>query len=205
MAISPETGQRLGREAIITKLKGLGKIRVTGVEINAHIERLKTESDRGVMILAATMVEDALVIALERRTIGVANSELRKQIYEYDGPLGSFSKRILFAQALAIIDKSYAQQMHTIREIRNVAAHAHVQIDFSVEEIRHALGSMLRPEQADDFETWPRPNVRNFYLQLCGYTADSLAGKLGSREGINGLYRAIKASDPSAFPSSFDK
>lgn len=64
MAINPETGQRMGSEALVTRLKALGKVRMNAVIADEHIARQRGESDRGLTILAATMVEDALVAAL---------------------------------------------------------------------------------------------------------------------------------------------
>jgi DNA-binding MltR family transcriptional regulator len=194
MAINPDTGQRMGREAILTRVKALSKVRVKAVDVDAHIARMKSESDRGVMILAATLVEDALLTVLER-TVKCPNGEMRNAIFTNDGPLASFSRRIDFALALGAITKNYHQSINTIRFIRNAAAHSHVDVDFSTPEVKWALGTMLRQEQADDFETWPRLNVRNFYLQCCGMYADGIIGTVGGGDSINGFYRAIKASN----------
>lgn len=196
MAINPENGQRLGREALLTRLKALGKVRMEEIKADDHIKRLKNESDRGVMILAATMVEDALLVALQKITKGADNSEMRAKIYHGDGPLASFSKRITFAQALGIISKEVARQMHIVREVRNTAAHAHVTMDFSVQEVKDALGTLLEGEQADDLETWDAERVRFFYLGLCGYMADTIEGPIIPDKPIKALYIAMKAGIP---------
>lgn len=192
--INPDTGQRMGREAILTELKALSKVRVKAVELDDDIQRLKKESDRGVMILAATLVEDALLTALER-VVRCQNSTMREAIFGPDSPLGSFSRRIDFAVALGRINYNSRNELHTIRFIRNAAAHAHVEIDFDVPIIKAALGTLLTAEQADDFETWPRKNVRNFYLQTCGLAADQIVGDIEGPDAVFAFFRTIKASD----------
>lgn len=196
MAINPKNGQRFGREALLTRLKALSKIRMSGVTADDHVKRLRGESDRGVMILAATMVDDALVTALQHELKYANTSEMRDKLFAGDGPLSTFSKRINFAQALGVVPKAVAQQMHTVREVRNVAAHAHVDVDFSVQHVKDALGSLLRDHQADDLETWPRENVRAFYLHLCGYMADSVLKRTGSGPTLNSIFIALRAAVP---------
>jgi hypothetical protein len=204
MALNPQTGQRMGREAILTELRALSKVRVKSVEIEGHIARLRSESDRGVMILAGSLVEDALLTVLER-TVYCPNRELRETIYGHEGPLGTFSRRIDFTLALRLIPKETAQRMHTIRFIRNTAAHAHVDFDFNTPQVKWALGTMLTNEQADDFETWPRKNVRNFYLHICGIYADQIIGDLDDPDAIMAFFRTIRASDLDELPTLQNK
>lgn len=196
MAINLKTGQRMGREAILAELKGLSKVRIEAVDIDDHIARLKSESDRGVIILAATLIEDALVTALER-IVKCPDRKTRDRIFGPEGPLGSFSRRIDFAVVLGILAKDKAQGLHTIRFVRNAAAHAHVEIDFSVSVIKQALGTMLRPDQADDLETWPRKNVRNYYLTLCGVYTDQI---VGDAQSLKGFFRTVRAGDYTELP-----
>lgn len=204
MAINPDNGQRLGREAILRRLKALNKVRMSGVTADDHVKRLRGESDRGVMILAATMVEDALVTALQRELKHANTSEMRDKLFGGDGPLSSFSKRISFAQAMGMAPKEVCKQMHTVREVRNVAAHAHVDVDFSVQQIKDALGSMLDDEKAVDLETWPRDYVRSFYLNLCGYMADSVLGPIGG-PSMDAIFIALRASVLDDAPPSRDR
>lgn len=202
MALDPQTGHRIGRDELLQRLTKLSKIRASTDDIDEHIARLKAESDRGVMILAATMLDDALLTALGR-ALPRANSKMRSEIFSNDGPLATFSKRIMFAEAAGLISPIVAKQMNVIRRIRNAAAHAHAAVDFSLDEVKQALATMFQDnEKSDDFETWSQAKVRNFYLQICGYLADHLIGGAGgleaaaqSPDAIHGLYRALKASD----------
>ena len=205
MPINPENGQRVGRDDVMSRLTKVSKIRANSDDIDEHVVRLRTESDRGVMILAATMLDDALLTALAR-LLPKANSRTRSQIFSNDGPLSTLSKRITFAEASGLTSPKVAKQMNVIRQIRNVAAHAHAAVDFSLDEVKHALATMFEDnEMGDEFETWSQSKVRNFYLQICGYMADRLIGGAGGLEGaakspdaIHGMYRAIKASDLNA-------
>lgn len=202
MAINPQTGNRVSHEELRRRLTGLIKAGATADDVEEHVARLKAESDRGVMILAATMLDDALITALKRLLPG-ANSRLKDQIFSNDGPLSTFSKRIVFAEATGMVGPVVARQMNIIRQVRNVAAHAHAAVDFSLDEVKQALATMFDDnKKGDDFETWSQAKVRNFYLQLCGYIADHLIGGAGGLEAavtgpdaIFGLHRALKASD----------
>ena len=201
MAIDPKSGHRIGKAEIYSRLSKLTKATATQEDIDEHIARLKAESDRGVMILAATMLDDALRVAL-MRTMPTASKNVKDQIFTHDGPMGTFSKRILLAEGIGMFSPAVARQVHVIRRIRNAAAHAHADVSFAVEEVKQPLATVLDNDQADDFETWPAKKVRNFYLQLCGYIADHLiAGNKGlvagaeSPEAIHAFYRAINASD----------
>jgi len=200
VAINPQTGNRIGHEELRRRLTGLNKVKPTADD-EEHVKRLKAESDRGVMILAATMLDDALIVALGRTMPG-ANSKLKSEIFSNHGPLSTFSARITFAEALGLVSPIFARQMNIIRQRRNVAAHAHAAVDFSLEEVKQVLATMLDDKEGDDFETWSQARVRNFYLQLCGYVTDRLIGGAGgleaaatSPDAIFGLYRALKASD----------
>ena len=208
VAINPETGQRISIDVLMQRLTKLSKIRANSDDIDEHVARLKAESDRGVMILAATMLDDALLTALGR-VMPKANNRIRNQIFSNDGPLSTLStlsKRTIFAEAAGLITPTVAKQINVIRRIRNVAAHAHAAVDFSLDEVKQALATMFQDnEMGDDFETWSQAKVRNFYLQICGYIADHLIGGAGglvgaatSPDAIHGLFRALKASDLSA-------
>jgi hypothetical protein len=202
MALDPKTGNRISHEALRQRLTRLMKVRPDAKDIEEHVARLKAESDRGVMILSATMLDDALITALGRILPG-ANRKLKDQMFSNDGPLSTFSKRIIFAEAAGLTSPAVARQMNMIRQIRNVAAHAHAGVDFSLDEVKQALATIFDDhEKGDDFETWSQGKVRNFYLMLCGYLADRLIGGAGgleaaavSPDAIFWLYRAIKASD----------
>lgn len=195
MALNPENGQRIGRKALLTALKGLVKTRVKAVDIDEYVKNLRDESDRGAMILAATLIDDALLTALERKTPNL-NSRLRDIIFSGDGSLSSFSKRINFAEASGTIDADTATMIHTIRDIRNAAAHAHTSIDFSTKQVVELLATVVGiNERISDFETWPRTNVRNYYLQICGFLADLVVNEDSSPDHPNAFVRTLRASD----------
>jgi hypothetical protein len=204
MAINPKTGHRVGRNELMQELSKLSSFRANGDDINEHIAQLRFESDRGVMILAATMINDALITELGR-TMPRLNCKIRGAMFGNDGPLSTFSKRIICAEAFGLISSDVAKQMDVIRKIRNAAAHAHAPVDCSLDAVKQGLATVLDSKKGDDFETWPRGRVRNFYMQLCGYIADHLIGGVGglvaaakSPDAIHGLYRAIQASDLTA-------
>jgi DNA-binding MltR family transcriptional regulator len=156
MANNPQSNHRFGKDELLRRLTGLIKVRPNANDIEEHVARLQAESDRGVMILAATMLDDALLTALGR-TMPNASRSLRDQIFSNDGPLSAFSKRITFAEALGLISPVVARQTNVIRKIRNVAAHAHAAVDFSLDEVKQALATMFEDNEK---EMISRPGLR---------------------------------------------
>jgi hypothetical protein len=111
--------------AYIRNLKNYAKERHTsGEDIDASVADLHAESDRGAIILAATSVEDVLEMVIAQKLPGIIGDEsARKRLFENDGQIATFSKKIWMAYALGIVDKEYRKKLDIIREIRNACAH----------------------------------------------------------------------------------
>lgn len=106
----------------------LTKKPLTDEEFVASLDAFRTESDRGVAILGAALVEDALLDAI---THWLENPEDRDALY-YDAgaPFGTFRNKAISAYALGICDKKIRDEMDIIRNVRNLFSHALRSIDF---------------------------------------------------------------------------
>jgi DNA-binding MltR family transcriptional regulator len=61
-----------------------------------------------------------------------------EKLTEDIGPLKSFHSKIVMAYALGIIDETMRENLHIVRRVRNVFAHAKILIDFTEETIKGA-------------------------------------------------------------------
>jgi hypothetical protein len=61
------------------------------------------ESARAVVILQASMVEALLETAIQQKMRRDLSAEMKKDIFEFEGPVGSFSAKVTIAFALARI------------------------------------------------------------------------------------------------------
>ncbi|MGA3080494.1 MAG: hypothetical protein ABSD44_03820 [Terracidiphilus sp.] len=91
-------------------------------DIPAFLDSLNEESDRGAVLIAAAMLDDALALAIQRHLVD--HKDTKKLTEGFNAPLGTFSARILGAFALGIISEAEYAEIEIIRKIRNKFAHS---------------------------------------------------------------------------------
>lgn len=102
--------------------------------LNKFFENLKNESDRGVVLITATLLENFLIKLFEKYLI--LNKKLRTDILENSlAPLNTFSNKIKMAYSLGLIDKEHYDNLEYIRKIRNKFAHRIFDASFEDTEI----------------------------------------------------------------------
>lgn len=158
----------------ITALRRMIKTELSATDVGAYIESLAGESDRGAIILGVTAIEDAVKTALVRH-LGKLNSKDRDRVFGPQGPLGSFSNKLTFANALGLINDRDYRTANLFREIRNVAAHSHEPVNFDDPRIKAAL--QLNPyglavSHGKGFVDLPGPALRTIFLTWCAWIAD---------------------------------
>ena len=171
MAGDPNGWQRTGHDEILSSLRQMIKAEFVSIRPADYVKHLKKESDRGAIILAASLVDDALKEALGRK-LEAANSDEKTRIFDHMGSLGTFSSKIALAQALSIISRTVRKQIEIIKECRNVAAHAHIAVDFTTPQVVTGLVNMFDDEAAADVASWTRVRLRDTFILLCGIHAD---------------------------------
>jgi DNA-binding MltR family transcriptional regulator len=104
---------------------------------NQIIEELTTESDRGCILVGASVLSHFLEEIL--RTALVTNSHAMKHavapLFGSMGPLSTFSVKIKLAYGLGLIPMYCFTDLEKIRRIRNVAAHEYSAMSFENQEI----------------------------------------------------------------------
>ena len=90
-------------------------------EFRAFLEALNKESERGAVLVAATMLEDLLGRSIHAFLI--AHEETDRLLEGFNAPLGTFSAWAIAAFALGILSEREFRECERIRKIRNVFAH----------------------------------------------------------------------------------
>ncbi|WP_341705007.1 MltR family transcriptional regulator [Ferrovibrio sp.] len=108
-------------------------------EFTRYLSRFNDESDRGAVMIAASMMDDLL-----RRKIIADLEPVRQAKLLFDGlsaPLGSLSAKMLMAYTLGLIDERMFKELRTIQKIRNRFAHD-IHVDFKDDSIKDLCGNL---------------------------------------------------------------
>lgn len=112
----------------------------------------KEESDRACVILAASLLDNALLGLLQSKLAPCAGSN--DSIFDgANAPLSTFSSRIDASYRLGLISARFCRDLHLIRRIRNEFAHNVTGCDFEESAIRdrvQALANSSRFSTLDD-------------------------------------------------------
>ena len=87
----------------------------------AFLFEMNSQSDRGVAIVGAAWVENALMTTI--KSFLRSESKAWVDFTEGNGPLSSFSAKIDLARLLGIITETIRLDLHNIRRVRNDFAH----------------------------------------------------------------------------------
>ncbi len=101
---------------------------------------LGKESDRGCALLAASYLDSILEQMLKSKLIGT-NKQL-ESLFDFNGPLGTFSSKILLSYSLGLISKARMDDLQTIRKIRNEFGHSPSIISFSSKKINSLCNNL---------------------------------------------------------------
>lgn len=118
-------------------------------DLASFFSELQRETDRGLPLVAAALIDEKLLDALQSFLCQGKASE--RLLSEPNAPLGVFSARIDACFALALIDEFEHQEISLIRKIRNVFAHSKHGVSFTNEKVVGLCASLKSnlPEGAD--------------------------------------------------------
>ncbi len=130
--------------------------------------KLFAESDRSVVVLSATILDDTLARLIGRR-IGVDPAEKEfEHIFRTEGPLGSFSHRIEIAYLFNLIDDVTYKELHIAREMRNACAHSMQPLDFATTALANVAKQFFRsrilPVSTDTHDDIRRTFITEFII-----------------------------------------
>jgi hypothetical protein len=180
----------VSQPAYLANLKAFSKRRWRDdAEANASANSLLTEeSDRGAIILAATSLEDTLEDRIIQQMPALhADEAARKQIFDQDGPISSFSRKLMIAYALGIVDKPSRKTIDLIRELRNACAHSRFPVSLEVPELR-AVCEIVIVDMLPDLVDRQPITIRNALLIKIALLTHYVA----SGEKIEGMSAQIR-------------
>jgi DNA-binding MltR family transcriptional regulator len=110
----------------------------TQEEIEATVKDFRTQTDRGVAIMAVSLLEQMLEIVLTLRMMPLTNKSYAV-MFGTMAPLSSFAAKIEMALTLGVISENFYYQLHALRKVRNTFAHRIEALTFDHPEIRKAM------------------------------------------------------------------
>lgn len=160
---------------------------VTGAFFNS----LRSESDRGCVLVAAAFLDESLESLLRSKML--REPKERKAcvdpLFATMAPLSTYWAKTQCLRALEIIEQWEYEDLHRIRELRNHFAHSYDEVSFSDPKASNMARQLeaakrrlrARPSQGNHGEKTPR--------ELFTMSASFLAGR------IHGLANRIRADD----------
>ena len=119
-----------------TSLRKYYKISYHQIEPRDLVTNLKNESDRSLVVVWVSVLEDALTLEIKKKFRAMEEKEEKAlRLYLPEGPIGSFSLKINVSYAMQIIDEPTRQSLTDIREMRNACAHSFKPIGFETKEL----------------------------------------------------------------------
>lgn len=116
------------------------------VNWDKYYETLIKESDRGSVIVGASMLEHLLEKLIRKKLFAAtkgSRKESTKSLFERNGPFSSFWSNINFTYALGIIDEDIYNSLELIRKIRNEFAHNYDMVSFDDTKISNKMKKLI--------------------------------------------------------------
>lgn len=121
---------------------------ITLITFSQAIATFTKETDRGTALAVAAWIDDVLEECL-RATLR-QDEEVANNLFQPDGPLGTFSSRIKMAYLLGFITPSLFRELETIKGIRNTFAHTRLLIRFTDQSIKDRCNSLVGAKEFQD-------------------------------------------------------
>jgi hypothetical protein len=137
--------------------------------------------DRSLCLLLTAQLENSLDRAFDF-AMGEQTANMRKDLYDYDGPLGNFSRKIILCAAMTLLGPVTHENFRLMRHIRNAFAHAKVPITFETPEVAAVCAGLVRinildpPEEVDQD---PSMSPRSRFTTVCHETMIRLSRYTG--------------------------
>ncbi len=106
-------------------------------------ESLKVESDRGCVLVVATLVENALEEHITARLIQKIDNN-HDELMSTSKPISAFGSKIDFAYRLGIIPVHERKIYHQLRELRNKCAHSIDEQDFAKNHFKDRMKNIIK-------------------------------------------------------------
>jgi len=112
-------------------------------DLASFIEELQAETDRGLPLVGAALVDEKLHKTLQ--SFFIEGKSAKKLLTSPNAPLGTFSSRVEACYSMGLIDQFEYQEIGLIRKIRNEFAHARHGLSFQNKKIMGLCTSLQSP------------------------------------------------------------
>ncbi|MFT6835310.1 MAG: mannitol operon repressor [Francisellaceae bacterium] len=109
-------------------------------DLASFIQELQAETDRGLPLVGAALIDEKLHKTLE--LFFIEGKSTKRLLNDPNAPLGAFSAKIEACYSLGLIDKFEYQEIGLIRKIRNEFAHARHGLSFENDKIKGLCASL---------------------------------------------------------------
>lgn len=103
-------------------------------EVKRALDEADKQPDRIAAIVIPAILEGLLQRLIEGR-FPALDATLSNRVFERRGPLADFAGKIDIARAMGWIGQRTCDDLHFVREIRNVFAHSAIELTFDTDEI----------------------------------------------------------------------
>jgi DNA-binding MltR family transcriptional regulator len=134
-------------------------------------EELSKETDRGCALMAASFLDYEIESLLRSKLVG--NKKHLDSLFDFNGPLGSFSARIKMAYSIGLISKEIMADLDIIRKIRNEFGHKYEPISFESRLINSQIAN-LKHTFHNAAEVKPRTVFNNTVTLILAFIHASL-------------------------------
>jgi DNA-binding MltR family transcriptional regulator len=169
-------------------LRKLGKKFPAPPELERTLVNCRKESDRSAAIITTAIVESVLEKLIVKH-LSCTESNLVGQLFNQRGPLSDFHSKILIATAFGVISPNTAAELHRVKAIRNVFAHATVEITFDTKEIAEEISTFLMlnamkavPRPPESEIDYPNKTAFLLMIQILCIVMDDQHRELGGAE-----------------------
>jgi len=111
-------------------------------ELAAALENIYDQPDRSAAIVGSAIIE-ALLENIIIKQLRCKDPGLIGQLFNNRGPLSDFHSKILVATAIGMITPQVGDELHRIKAIRNVFAHAKADVTFETPEIAAEIDEFM--------------------------------------------------------------
>jgi hypothetical protein len=176
-----------------------------------ELEMYGQKNDRATAVILGSIVESSLVHLLKGILRPDLNSDARRILFDYEGPIGTFSAKTALAFALGLIGPISKHDLDLIRLLRNEFAHSRRSFSFETKVAANVCLQLQTPNTPDfyiphgylsaaaehgmtraDDPTFPRTR----YIATCHALAYRILQRAENTKGFAGLIENMPHAPP---------
>jgi hypothetical protein len=143
-----EQAEHQKRQEALSALGAYQKQGAISQNVGHMADMLMDESDRGVVVILGSLIEDILLERLWEE-LDITDEKQRKELTRGGSLLSTFEDKIKLAQAMGVIDAEIAKSLQTMKAMRNACAHSRRHIDLQTPELANVLALLFDGESAE--------------------------------------------------------